>query len=95
MVKASDREIYEKCKMDCFHCPFPDCMLSTNVIDGPSRNIGWTEEMDNRIMNGKRNGETFASIAKELQLLSATVRYRYLKLEKTYGKEQINERVAV
>lgn len=34
MWKRRQREILEACKEDCFHCPFPDCILNTITPKG-------------------------------------------------------------
>ena len=88
-MRKGDREIYKKCKMDCFNCPFPDCKMSEAAPDlsgieyeeKKTRAI-WTPEKDKLIVDMRRQGKTYNEIAAALNTSYGCCRERFIKLTK-------------
>lgn len=74
------RKNLERCKMDCFNCPFPDCVLPYDATDTPRKHIEWTPEIDKAIVEGKESGKSYAKLAEELEISMTSIRKRYLEL---------------
>lgn len=78
-MDAFDRKIYEQCKMDCFHCPFDDCILSDKAALDPPKTEEQKKITAQKIAELRKDGKSYVQIGKILNMDKMTVRRWFLK----------------